>query len=1131
VTLSENVTIARRFQKSIRIDADMNNLSALEGFICPKSSEDVLTSMATHLASSGHASFTWTGPYGSGKSSLVLVLNSLLSADKKLHAEGVRIVGKQVADQFNKAMPVSSSGWAVVGAVGRRASLPQIIGESLEAGGLAKSPKKPWNDDMLLSALSSIIASEKNDGLLLVADEMGKVLEATAQDDGDLYIFQQIAELASRSNGKFVFIGILHQAFDEYANRLGRDVRDEWSKVQGRFVDLIVNAAGEEQIDLLSRAIETSKTPKRYSDLAERVAKNMEGQKGAISKHLASSLSHCWPLHPIVAALLGPISKRRFGQNQRSLFGFLNSAEPMGFQDFLSRATDKDLYTPALLWHYLQLNLEPSILASPDGHRWATAAEAIARCETLGGDLELLELLKTISVIDLFKDRSGIIANEEILSLACGDKSPAKAEKLVKQLSDWSLVIFKKFLGGYALYAGSDFDLEQAMLQSASDIEKVDFERINELAGLQPVMAKRHYHKTGSLRWMDIEIAPVEDAVEKAEKFRPSADSIGLYLLCIPTKNESAEEAEKIARKASKVSKNHDIVAGFSPRSWAISALANDLLTLENVKDTRSELDGDAVARREVEARTSILKSQLEAELQRTFDSATWYLRDQKEKQLAQSALSTLASSLADKRFPDCPHVANELLNRMKPSSSAIAAQNGLLKRMVQHDGEERLGIEGYPAEGGLFTSILEQSNLYQKNGDEWGFASPKSGKADVSNLAPLWDATDKMLAEHENRSVSLSEIYKLWRAEPFGVKDGIMPVLAVAYIQSKQDKVALYNRQIFQARFTDLDIDYLTKDPLDIQLRWMNLNDLGRKLLSGLAEIVRELDNSNSLKNMEPIDVGRGLISIFVSLPGWTHRTMRLSANAIQIRGLFKKANDPNQFIFNDLPLLAGEEGELKSEEGFKKIIGRVRDGLEELVGAYPSMLERLADNMLAELQVPNSSAQALAELRARADNIRELSGDFRLNAYVGRLAMYEGRREDIEGLASLATNKPARDWIDSDLDKAAIELTDFAQQFNRAEVFARVKGREDMRHSMAVVVGMGNRPAPYMNEFDVNDSDRKKAKLIAKKLIQKIEDEKPENENIVFAALAELSYEYMRRKREEDAKIAQKHSEEVAL
>lgn len=1123
MTLSENVTIARRFQKSIRIDADMNNFSALEGFICPKSSEDILTSMATHLSSSGHASFTWTGPYGSGKSSLVLVLNSLLNADQKLRSEGVRVVGKRVADQIQNAMPVSQKGWAVVGAVGRRASLAQILGESLEGGGFVKPSKKPWNDDLLLSALSSIVASKKHDGLLLVADEMGKVLEASAQDDGDLYIFQQIAEIASRSDGKFVFIGVLHQAFDEYANRLGRDVRDEWSKIQGRFVDLIVNAAGEEQIDLLSRAIETSQTPKHYDELAKHVAKNMQGQQEAISKHLTSSLSDCWPLHPIVAALLGPISKRRFGQNQRSLFGFLNSAEPMGFQDFLSKATVKDLYTPALLWDYLQLNLEPSILASPDGHRWAIAAEAIARCETLGGDLELIDLLKTIAVIDLFKERSGLIANQEILNLARGDKNPTKARELVGQLSDWSLVLFKKFLGGYALFAGSDFDLEQAMLQSASNIERVNFERINELAGLQPMMAKRHYHKTGALRWMDIEIAPIEEAIEKAEKFEPSADSIGLYLLCIPTKNESAEEAEKIARSASKASKNHDIVAGFSSRSWAISALANDLLSLENVRETRSELLGDAVARREVLARISMLQSQLETELQRTFDSATWYLRDQREKLLTQSALSALASTLADKRFPDCPHIANELLNRMKPSSSAIAGQNVLLKRMVQFEGEECLGIKGFPAERGLFASILEQSGLYQKdNNNNWRFVSPLSDNADTSNLAPLWEATDKMLAEHENRSVTLDEIYRLWRKEPFGVKNGIMPVLAVAYIQSKQDKVALYNRQIFQARFTDLDIDYLTKDPRDIQLRWMNLNDLGRKLLSGLAEIVRELDNSNSLKNMEPIDVGRGLIAIFVGLPGWTHRTMRLSANAIQIRGLFKKASDPNQFIFNDLPLLAGEKGELKSDASFKKIINRVRDGLEELVGAYPNMLVRLADNMLAELQVPNSSAQALAELCARAENIRELSGDFRLNAYVGRLAMYEGRREDIEGLASLATNKPARDWIDSDLDKAAIELTDFAQQFNRAEVFARVKGREDKRHSMAVVVGMDSRPTPYMNEFNVNDGDRNKAKLIAKKLIQKIEDEKPENENIVFAALAELSYEYMRRKEEtENAKV----------
>jgi hypothetical protein len=36
-----------------------------------------------------------------------------------------------------------------------------------------------------------------------------------------------------------------------------------------------------------------------------------------------------------MAALLGPISKRQFGQNERSVFGFLASVEPHGFRHYL----------------------------------------------------------------------------------------------------------------------------------------------------------------------------------------------------------------------------------------------------------------------------------------------------------------------------------------------------------------------------------------------------------------------------------------------------------------------------------------------------------------------------------------------------------------------------------------------------------------------------------------------------------------------------------------------------------------------------------------------------------------------------------------------------------------------------
>src|SRR5690606_37181625 len=120
------------------------------------------------------------------------------------------------------------------------------------------------------------------------------------------------------------------------------------------------------------------------------------------------------------------------------------------------------------------------------------------------------------------------------------------------------------------------------------------------------------------------------------------------------------------------------------------------------------------------------------------------------------------------------------------------------------------------------------------------------------------------------------------WRKQPFGVKDGLMTVLADAFILSRRDRIAIYREGVFRARFDDVDVDYLAKDPAAIQVRWMDLSDASRRLLSEMAELVRALDRTNPLIHLEPIDVARGLVAIFENLPPWTKRTMQLSANAV---------------------------------------------------------------------------------------------------------------------------------------------------------------------------------------------------------------------------------------------------------
>ena len=56
-----------------------------------------------------------------------------------------------------------------------------------------------------------------------------------------------------------------------------------------------------------------------------------------MNKSYANILAKCNPIHPLVTLLLNPISRQRFGQNERSIFSFLNAGEPNGFLHFLQK--------------------------------------------------------------------------------------------------------------------------------------------------------------------------------------------------------------------------------------------------------------------------------------------------------------------------------------------------------------------------------------------------------------------------------------------------------------------------------------------------------------------------------------------------------------------------------------------------------------------------------------------------------------------------------------------------------------------------------------------------------------------------------------------------------------------------
>ena len=1111
---AEQVRVARRFQRAVRIDTDLEDATSLDGFACPRSFAEVLETMASHVAETGQGAFTWTGPYGGGKSSLVLVLSALLNGNHQKREIAAQTVGEPTANTVWESLPPKDNGWRILPIVGERGSPESQFGRAInfqKIPGVTKHRK--WSQEQVLLALSKIAQKdpEGSGGLVVFIDEMGKLLEGAVRESQDIHFLQQLAEHASRSNGRLLVVGILHQAFEEYAHRGSREMRDEWAKIQGRFIDLPVNTGADEQIALIGRAIEKGPLQPELGNLVSEVADRINRPA---SPDLPDLLRDCWPLHPVVACLLGPISRRRFGQNQRSLFGFLRSAEPRGFQEFLKDPHGADLYLPERLWDYLKINLEPSIMASPDGHRWALAAESIERCLANSEEAIDARVLKTVAVMDLFHERSGLSASPRMIELSLPDLAPETVQATLARLRGSSLIVYRKFNDSFSLFEGSDFDVEQELDQVLAGMESLDYPRLNQIANLQPVVAKRHYHETGAMRWFDVLIAPEDQVCANPDSFQPKNGAAGVFLLTVPAESSKRQTSIAHLEEAAEAVPKSRVVVGMAPENWNFINLARELIALEQIQQTAPELQGDRVARRQLEDRISDMRGRIASETAEALNSSDWVMgRDRTERRSA-SALNSLASELADRTYPKSPRIINELLNRNKPSSNAVAAQNILLRRMVTHEGQDRLGIEGYPAEWGIYESVLRAGELHQSVDAAWRFTEP--GGDDPCGLRPLWEDALELLKQDPGRALFLSEIQERWRNPPFGVKDGLMPVLSAAFVLSKKRDLALYRRGMFQPRISDLDMDYLAKDPDDIKLRWMDLTERSRELLAEMAGVVRDLGEENTLADLEPIDVARGLVAIYDRLPPWIGRTQRISGIAKQVRQLFKQANDPNRLIFDEIPKVISEgvisgEDSSHNEDDLKEVSQRLREGLMELKGAYPDLLERLITTLLTELQVPNRSGAMIAELRERAQNIRELSGDHRLEAFLLRLSQFSGSADDMEGLASMAANKPARSWVDSDIDRATVEIAEMARKFIRMESLAHVKGRPDRRHSLAVTVGIGGMPVTAHREFDVTDPDRPEVEALVAEVQRALTLRGESETDVVLAALAEISAAYI--------------------
>ena len=414
----------------------------------------------------------------------------------------------------------------------------------------------------LFESATHQIGAEGGAGLLLVIDELGKFLEYAAHDPeyGDLFVLQSLAEFATRSGQTpLLMLTILHQAFEQYAQRLAASQREEWAKVQGRFEDVSFIEPTEQVLRLIGSAIEKTVA---VEDPNLSVAVDLELKPRQLDKtEFVSLLESCLPLHPTVALIVSPLF-RRFAQNERSLFAFrlLNSSEPHGLQDFLSKQIYDGRGLPTFrlsnLYDYIYNALGSSLYTSSHGKKWAEIESAIERLSDPAP--MTVKLIKTIGLLGIVGEASvNLKASKALLRYAFDDdiegfqnEVSESVESSLAMLEGRSIAIYRRYNDAYALWEGSDIDIEARLREARAHLDP-NLRLPTALSTLmqpRPLIARRHLFVTGTLRYFAVRYTDLEGF--DADLQMPSDEADGLMLYALPANELEAEQLTEKATQA-----------------------------------------------------------------------------------------------------------------------------------------------------------------------------------------------------------------------------------------------------------------------------------------------------------------------------------------------------------------------------------------------------------------------------------------------------------------------------------------------------------------------------------------------------------------------------------------------------
>jgi hypothetical protein len=1059
------IEVNKRHTRSVNLERDKESTELITGYIPTSRALRTLEKISESVQEKEtQRSWSLIGPYGSGKSSFALFLSQLLGLHderKNLAFEVMREAAPDLASLFEQ-QPISCLIVPIVGAPeplafrllktmfdqarvfyrNRKGPKPKVlkdIEKSLGRGEVTHSEFLGF-----LRTLSLVLERAGVNGLVFVIDELGKFLEYEVRHYGanDIYLLQSLAEESANTESFFILnFVLLHQSMEQYAKGLSQTLKNEWGKIQGRFEEVPFLESAEQTLKVIGRVFRN----KASSEEQLAINKAFDGVLGnrAFVELLPSSLEkndarellqNCYPLHPVTALLL-PHLCQKVAQNERTLFSYLGSREDFGVMSLVNSLNPGEYVLPHHAFDYFVRNQSLSSSDFVTQKRWIEVITSLDRAADL--DITEVQLLKTIGLLNIIGVKGQLKASEELLKVSMGLHAHA-FNACLKTLQSKSLVNFRKFSGEYRIWQGSDFDLDQAVVEEIANLGQFSVaDELNRSELLLPIVVKRYTIENATLRYF----RPLFIDAKSYLKVPQEADEPRVIFFLA-----YASDDKKVFPLLKEFFSESDVLVQCSSSDHIRSAVA-EVIALRKVGSSNHELDRDPIAKREYQERID-LAEQFERKVLNDFleqpDAHLWEHMGRRLEIAKKKDLQVQLSNCLRRIYSISPIFKNELINRDRPSTQAVMARNKLMKAMNNHSNDFDLGFQptSFPAEKAMYRALFHQTGIHhvpKSKSEQATFRKPVyTGQGSV---LPVWERIEEFIKTTEKQPLSFVELNKVLMTAPYGVKAGILPLLYFAVYLVNQSSMGVFEKRRFRPRFTDEMVERFSKRPDEFTFQYFKIEGLKNSLFQHYE---RALFDGRSVtkkgRDKSVLDLVRPLAAFMGGLPEYTQTTREgLSDRAQKVRSAFNLAKSPNDLIFFDLP---GALGFSSSDKLAERDLEDFSVALTEVIHEFRDCYKKLIDRFRVVLSqgLGREESIDLAECRRACGNLYGLehySQDVKsLGGLISRLTKVQAENNEwFENILMYLGRKPSSGWTDTDANNALYRLKDFLRQINDLE------------------------------------------------------------------------------------------------